>query len=831
MRRSTTTALLAVVLLTGLYGAARGDLIFLKDGYVLQGRVRREGINEWDATGKDFHWVPRGFFFVDDGPRRIFFSPSQVSIVEKLSAPAEERVVRREVVFLSPRPMLPVMGVVEATPWDNKTWKREYYFRSNNAAKVGCKQALAELTPFFARLDAITKFQWSSGYLTRELGPDVVYQLLRGHPELQDDYVPPPPRRPFVRRKPGEKAQAPEKPKPPEKPTVAVIAARRMRICDFLVQAGWFDLADKELDRLLRDYPDQRKRVESARALLARQRSRDEWEEIKHWYHAGRYDAVHRRLETFSTKHASDRIKADVRELQARLARSADMIEQAAKALDVYSKEAGSTANGRSLASAAALIRKEIHPATVDRLDTFLSQVREARRQKTRGKKQTLSAENLLALAVTGWLLGSPSAESDPRVAINLWKTRQLVLAYCQETDYASRQRQLAKYENEVTPRVDLDEIAQLIGNLPPVEPPEKTSTEPTEVKVGKGRGGSTYHLVLPPEYTPGHSYPVLFVLHDADEKPATMLARWSKAAADHGYILAAPEWERGFANRYQYSEREHDTVLDALRDLRRRFQVDSDRVFLFGLGEGGKMAFDVGLAHPDLFAGVIPMGAGPNYYSRRYWRNAQYLPFYVINGTRAGDNSTQLREQFTHWVQRAYPTLWVEYKGRGLEWLGGEVPHIFDWMRNQRRVFPLYQLGTSGNGTEFGNEFCTMRPEDNRFYWLSSSEINPGSLVTTRERWSNLVQPASLTARIDSSTNEIILRTSGLNQVTIWLGRNPKGQYMIDFDRPVTVRAGLRPVWVNRKVMPSLRVMLEDLYRRGDRKHLFQGRIDVPLR
>src|SRR5262249_2872454 len=164
--------------------------------------------------------------------------------------------------------------------------------------------------------------------------------------------------------------------------------------------------------------------------------------------------------------------------------------------------------------------------------------------------------------------------------------------------------------------------------------------------------------------------------------KATSMLQRWRKAAADHGYILAAPDWERGLAANYGYTEREHDTVLDTLRDLRRRFQIDSDRVFLFGLGEGGKMAFDVGLWHPDLFAGVIPMGAAPEFHARRYWRNAQLTPFYVVNGTRAGESATQLRDQFTNWSQRHFASLWVEYKGRGIEWLGGEVPHVFDWMR-----------------------------------------------------------------------------------------------------------------------------------------------------
>ena len=53
------------------------------------------------------------------------------------------------------------------------------------------------------------------------------------------------------------------------------------------------------------------------------------------------------------------------------------------------------------------------------------------------------------------------------------------------------------------------------------------------------------------------------------------------------------------------------------------------------------------------------------------------------------------IRQQYTNWVLRSYPMVWVEYKGRGIEWFSGEVPHLFDWMRNQHRSFPLHQLGT----------------------------------------------------------------------------------------------------------------------------------------
>jgi pimeloyl-ACP methyl ester carboxylesterase len=853
MRRFAVCCLLALAVLI-LASAARADLIFFKDGYALQGKVHREGTTEYDKTSQEFTFMPKGFFFVDDGPRRVYFTPTQVAIVERLSPPNEERVVRTEIhVVFAARPPL-MEDVNEIKPWDYKAWTRPFSYRSPTGSSVSCTQKIAEMTPYFARVDAITKFKWSSGYLTRELDAETVHKLLLNHPHLQDDYMPPRPvkkvPRPKIIDKDAEKDKKKDdkdkddkdkkkddkdkkkddkkvkEPEWPDKPTPGMIVARRMRLCDFFAQAGWFDVADKELDRLIKDFPDQKRRVEEARKMVARLRAREEWEQIKNWYHGARYEAVRKRIDKFPVGHAPDRVLADLREMKSKITQSDEMLAESKKALDACAKDV-KTAKGRSLASVVPLIKKELHATTVERLDAFLSQYRDAERQKQRQKSPNYTPDELLALAVSGWLLGSPSAEPRPDPAISLWKTRQLVLEYCQESNAGARQKILARYEKEVAPRVDFDEVAQLIESLPPVDP-GKITDELTEVTVGKGKNAATYHLKLPPEYSHGRTYPVLIVLPNAGEKATTALKRWEKAAADHGYVLAAVDWDTGFKNRHNFGERDQDCVLDTLRDLRRRYQIDSDRVFLFGHAEGAKMAFDVGLSHPDLFAGVIPMNGGVYLYPRRYWRNAQYLPFYVINGTQSPGHET-IRDQMTDWTQRGYPALWVEYKGRGGEFLGGEVPNVFDWMRNQRRAFPLRQLGTGDGSSNFGNEFCTLRVEDNRFYWLSTTDINARCIVPS-DKWTITKDPARMTASINPETNEVFIKQRGLGQVTIWLGRSPKGQMMLDLEKTVQVRVGLASAF-NKKVTPSLSVMLEDLVARGDRKHLYLAKIEVNLR
>jgi hypothetical protein len=786
----------------GLPESARGDLIILKDGFIIQGNVRREGVTEFDPGSKEVVWMPKGLFLVDDVPRRIYFSPTRVRIVEKLAAPTEIKVaVKHGKLLLNPREMPPILEVNDA-PEFNSRWERTLRLRTappGGAMKV--PQILAELTPYYFRGDALERVRWHAAYLTRELSPATVHALLGTHPDFLET----------------------------GKLTQAQIVTRRMRRIDFYGQAGWFDLARKELDRLLKDIPEQKERVQAAHLALTRLEARDRLEEIKRWQQGGRHLAVRKALADFPEKDVPEQILSDIRTLRTKDAHAQVRMKEATDFLAECGK-ACTEPNHKLLVEASAAIRNELHLDNLDRLDSFLGQARQAERDKKAGRKPTRSPAELLALAASGWLLGSPSAEARPESALDLWKTREMILHYLVEEDAPTRKKMLAEHPRNLKSRVELDEVAQLIPTLPPITPARDLGPTPATRTVGNGRSSINYQIQLPPEYSHSRSYPVLIVLHNSGEKASTMLERWSGGAAENGYILVAPEWDHGLGSKYNYSEAEHATVLKTLQDLRRSYRVDSDRVFLFGLGEGANMAFDVGLANPSLFAGVMPMGAAPFYFPGRCWRNAQYLPLYVVNGSLAGESNVQLRQIFTFWALRAYPSLWVSYKGRGQEWFSGEVPNLFDWMRRQSRALPLHELGTDGLGGSFGNEFTMLRPNTNHFYWLDATEIDPRCTVSM-QRWNNLVNPAMVTARTDPDTNEMVIKSSGVFRLTVQVVRTARGQYNIDPDKPLTIRVGFKPVWVNRRVTSSMDVLLEDLHQRGDRQHLVVGRVELKLR
>jgi len=792
--RPVRTGLALFLLLVLLTLSARADLIFLKDGVVLQGQVKRESVTELDPITHEAIIIPTGFFYIDDIPRRIYFSPSLVKLVDKTTLAAEEKVVMNKAsLIVNPKVVPAIEDIVEAGNFDDK-WERIFRFRSPMGG-VAVRQRLAMLTPYYARVDSTTTYPWSAAYLTREFTPDMVQSLLTHHPQFKES---------------RELSQA-------------ELAARRFRYCDFFAQAGWYAEAETELRRILDDMPQQKERAESALAVVAKLKARERFEDVKRMHQAGRYKALLRAIETFPEKDANEKTVSEIHELKNDVELRLDRLKEAVRLMDELAKNVND-GHRQQLQAIVGVLRSELHPDGMARLEPFLDQARQAQRQHKAGQTPSLDPSQLLALAVTGWLLGSPAAESKPVRALHLWRGREMALEYLKASGQGQRQQLLAGYPSAQA--VSVDDMVQMIPQLPPVEPADNVGSAPIERLVGSGAGAASYLVQLPPEYHPGRAYPVLVVLHQGGEKPLTMLRRWSEAAADNGYILVAPSWEHGIAPGYGYSDQEHADVVQTLWDLKRRYKVDSDRVFLFGCGQGGQMAYDVGLSHPDLFAGVIPMGAGPEYFSKSYFRNGQALPFYLINGDRHGDPNKNTREQMDQWVRRGYPMIWVQYKGRGCDWFGGEVANVFDWMRVKKRVVPMQQLGTDGFRTASGNEFMTMRQSDNHFYWLSTAQVSDGCL-NSRAGWNGSVQPAMLFARIDPQNNDILLKTSGLRQVTVWLGRNAQGQNMVDFTKPVTVRILAKQL--HRKIVtPNLETLLEDLYQRGDRQLLFLGRIDL---
>jgi hypothetical protein len=115
-----------------------------------------------------------------------------------------------------------------------------------------------------------------------------------------------------------------------------------------------------------------------------------------------------------------------------------------------------------------------------------------------------------------------------------------------------------------------------------------------------------------------------------------------------------------------------------------------------------------------------------------------------------------------------------------------------------------------------------TCRDTDTRFYWVGATELAKTNKLTRPDRPDQPPYPAEFFA--DLRNNEVIVsNVRGVKQITVWLERN-----MIDWTKEVSARVeGNVSGFKRRVIAPDIPLMLEELYRTGDRKMLFFGKLE----
>src|SRR5579884_1397853 len=571
-------------------GLAKADntrqIVIFRDGFDIQGKKVAEDKELIIENGQPLV-IAKGTFSVDAAARIYSFSVKQEADVIKKDPLPTETIAWPPQWRFNPHGVTvnPVYQVEVVHPFDSH-WNREIRLYGNSKRY---RQRLMQLTPQFAEVDALD-WRWKSYYLTSELGPDEVLRLIHEHP------------------KPIKIGQGSNP------------AAEPLAIYRFLVEAGWYDQADKQLDGILKKYPSEKAHVTDLRRALKGLQANQLYDDLQIAYKAGQHDRAQRILARFPVKDvpAGHKALAGVGALRAKYETANDTLRRARHYLTTLPAKVAAPADRAFFTTATGMILAEMSlddflpDATADkhkagRLEPFLELAEQAERARKLHQTPTQTPEQLLSLAVSGWLLGKDSADAKPAMSRKLWATRKFLFTYLTTADKSARKALRDGYTIQASQYVGPEEVAHMLKLLPPIEaerqPPE-TATELNCKVTSEARHELSYLIQLPPEYHVGRAYPLLIALHHAGEKPADMLSRCGPLAKKYGFILAAPAWARLLNADYGYTPEEHADVTDLLVDVRRRFQVDSDRVFLLGYGEGGSMAYDVGLAHPDLFAG-----------------------------------------------------------------------------------------------------------------------------------------------------------------------------------------------------------------------------------
>ena len=275
--------------------------------------------------------------------------------------------------------------------------------------------------------------------------------------------------------------------------------------------------------------------------------------------------------------------------------------------------------------------------------------------------------------------------------------------------------------------------------------------------------------------------------------------------------IVVAPQWSRPTQRRYEYTQTEHQRVLVAMRDAMRRCSIDADRVFLAGHGEGGTAAWDIALAHPDLWAGMIAISATPDKMIHHYENNAKHLPLYIVMG--------QLDKNQAHggiiddYMSFHHDAIVVEYRGRGREYFYDEVPRLLKWMKTKahvRRPIP----------EQF--KVSVIRQGDQFYWWLELMDLNPQFAINPI-LWDQAKKTRSATVSGTIGADNTIRFSGPASSFKILLRPQPG----IDLSKTILLRFGTRTIRADYD--GRLETMLEDVRQRADRKRAIWFEMLVP--
>ncbi len=853
VRRRTALVALVGYCLVFLAGHSRGEELTLKNGLRVSGAVGKIPsivVQQNVAVKGEAGATINSIILVDDELRRVYFPMYQVDATAPSIATGQIRIkIPQRVQPEGTKSVASVGPILRVTPFDD--WGRRILTMSTDKGNLELVQGITLITPTFIQVDGLQgkgALHWNMKMSTGSLSREQLSRIIRKYVNPQN-------------------------------------SDERVQIVQLFLQAERIQDARQELESVLKDFPklaDLQNQVRTLNQLGAQRLMK----EIDMRRESGQHELAINMLRNFPAEGVAGemllKVREELEEYEKRHADGTALLEKLKTHLDavgdarqreealIWCNEMALDLNANNIIRLADYERladdsdlnaeKKVALAIsgwlmgngqgIENLPTALSlgRVREMARLYLRSDRKAERDATLVALkseegATPAYVakiianmvpprmdrpplvglqlpaIANPNAIPDDPLLNKLTKKKEPEKA----ADKKEEDKDPAKLTHKVDDETPIGLFEHVVAGLP----------EDPEIQ---------YLVQLPPEYDPYRKYPVIFTLGGGGTSPAQQIEWWAgtydpKAkmrygqAGRHGYIVVAPQWIREHQRKYEYSAREHAAVLYVLRDVFRRYSVDTDRVYLSGHSMGGDAAWDIGISHPDLWAGVIPIVATADKYVGRYLENPRMMkqesgtqeggvPLYFVAGQLDGSKRQANSNAWDHYLSRPnYDVMVVEYMGRGHEHFFEEVQNIFEWMRVHRRNF-------------FPREFAasTMRPWDT-FFWYAEIEKLPAVASLNPVDWDAKAKSSraiETTGSVTSAEGNSIIVNSKAGKVTVW--HSPELLNYNDAEHPPTIKIIGRASKTFHKpaVSPSLEVMLDDVRTRGDRLHPFWGKVEL---
>jgi predicted esterase len=195
------------------------------------------------------------------------------------------------------------------------------------------------------------------------------------------------------------------------------------------------------------------------------------------------------------------------------------------------------------------------------------------------------------------------------------------------------------------------------------------------------------YRIFVPAVYDKAKAHPLIIALHGMGGDENSYFDGYANGAfkveaEKRGYIVACPKGRQP-ASMYRGSA-EQD-VMDVLAEVRRVYNVDSDRVYLTGHSMGGFGTWAIAMHHPEVFAALAPVAGGGNPLDLS---KIIQIPELVVHG----DADMTVRVESSRTMVEAAKKLGIEVKyievpkGSHINVVVPTFKDVFDWFDAHRR-------------------------------------------------------------------------------------------------------------------------------------------------
>lgn len=327
----------------------------------------------------------------------------------------------------------------------------------------------------------------------------------------------------------------------------------------------------------------------------------------------------------------------------------------------------------------------------------------------------------------------------------------------------------------------------------------------------------------------PASGWPVFLNLHSGGNDSQLNDESWAAAMLQHtvdGVLTVCPRSPVDTAESW-YDPVSQEALEQLLVDLRLRWTIDPDRIYLYGYSMGGWGAFHLGPTLADRWAAVAA-SAGAGFVGatgRALPDNLRNTPMMIQIGTQDLAFGRYPRSKaFAEALQTlrvqdpaGYILTYKEHRNQGHQINDGDAPA---WLLGHRRnPFPdrlvwqqvIYPPGVTIQDTPRLDDpewFAQRLHFPHRHFWLRNDAPAPYQRVVAQ--------------RQDNSVR--IVEARHLKQITLLLDSR-----MLNLDQPVTVQVGdARPT--THQVHRSLRVLLQTLVEHRDPTLMFEAELVVDL-